>query len=145
MEIIENPLHEAAKRGNLDLAREMLTIGISVNGLDRAGNTPLHWACRSKTLPLVKLLLSFNPVLNAQNKLGDTPLHSAAWGGNPEIVKLLLDQEGIRKDIQNNDGLAPIDLARNDECGALIMSATTVTLSQTDIAAISGEYDPESD
>ena len=60
--------------------KELLQAGVSVNGLDKAGNSPLHWACRGGHNEAVKLLLQYHPVINAQNKLGDTPLHCAAWG-----------------------------------------------------------------
>ncbi|KAI8838896.1 SH3 domain-containing protein [Chytridium lagenaria] len=69
---IENPLHEAAKRGNVSFALELLNAGVSVNTLDKAGNTPLHWACRGGHADVVKLLLEKKPTLNSQNKLGDT-------------------------------------------------------------------------
>jgi hypothetical protein len=45
-ETIDNPMHEAAKRGNTGFLKELLDAGMSVNTLDTAGNTPLHWAAR---------------------------------------------------------------------------------------------------
>jgi ankyrin repeat protein len=36
------PLHEAAKRGNVEFLKELLQMGVSANSLDFAGNSPLH-------------------------------------------------------------------------------------------------------
>ncbi|KAI8815352.1 SH3 domain-containing protein [Cladochytrium replicatum] len=63
---IENPLHEAAKRGNISFVTELLQAGVSVNGLDKAGNTALHWACRGGHAKVVELLLTKKPTVNAQ-------------------------------------------------------------------------------
>lgn len=95
---LDNPLHEASKRGNLAFVKELLAANVSINTFDKAKNTPLHWAARSGHKEIVSALLSAKgqqPAINAQNKLGDTPLHSAAWGGNPEVVSLLLSFPGI--------------------------------------------------
>jgi ankyrin repeat protein len=56
-------MHEAAKRGNIAMIEEMLTLGFSVNGLDKAGNTSLHWACRNGQLEAAKLIMTKNPVI----------------------------------------------------------------------------------
>jgi hypothetical protein len=121
---IDNPLHEAAKRGNLEFLSELLTAGISVNGLDKAGNTPLHWACRGGHAEAVRLLLAKGPAINAQNKLGDTPLHAAAWAGNLAIVKLLLDAKDIQINIKNNQNETPLNLAKSDDVAAFLLQKT---------------------
>ena len=38
-----NPMHDAAKRGNIEFLKECLDNKVSANSLDKAGNTPLHW------------------------------------------------------------------------------------------------------
>ncbi|KND04467.1 uncharacterized protein SPPG_00194 [Spizellomyces punctatus DAOM BR117] len=121
---IDNPLHEAAKRGNVGFTQELLSAGVSVNGLDKAGNTPLHWACRGGHAQIVALLLQRRPALNPQNKLGDTPLHLAAWGGHTKVVQQLLDQEGIDTRIRNNDGKSAVDIAKSDETASVLMQFT---------------------
>ncbi|XP_068033013.1 osteoclast-stimulating factor 1 isoform X2 [Anomalospiza imberbis] len=92
-ESINNPLHEAAKRGNLSWLRECLDNQVGVNGLDKAGNTALYWACHGGHKDVVDVLLTqANLELNQQNKLGDTALHAAAWKGYADIVEMLLEK-----------------------------------------------------
>ena len=59
-----SPLHDAAKRGNIELLRECLVNRLPVNQLDPAGNTPLHWAARAGQLECVKELLGVPQVRN---------------------------------------------------------------------------------
>eukprot|EP01137_Pigoraptor_chileana_P009370 Opistho-2@57494 len=92
---MDNPMHEAAKRGNLSFLIECLGAKVSSNGLDKAGSTPLHWAANGGHLDCVQKLLEQPGVaVNVQNKLGDTPLHGASWKGHPEVVALLLAKGG---------------------------------------------------
>ena len=53
-----SPLHDAAKRGNIDLLKECLVNRLPVNQMDPAGNTPLHWASRAGQLECVRELLA---------------------------------------------------------------------------------------
>ena len=66
-EVVENPVHDAAKRGNQDFLIECLTNGVSVNGLDKAGNTPLIWASHGGHVNCMNTLLEYpNVELNVQ-------------------------------------------------------------------------------
>ncbi|ORX87694.1 osteoclast-stimulating factor 1 [Anaeromyces robustus] len=139
--VMDNPLHEAAKRGNLSFLKELINTGISVNGLDKAGNSPIHWSARNGHIDCINELLKANPVLNQQNKLGDTPLHCAAWvnnfnsnnnkknlnnnksknnSGYADIAKLLLEH-GVDPNVTNRMGHTALELAKNDETAAVIM------------------------
>ncbi|KAJ1530063.1 Osteoclast-stimulating factor 1 [Nowakowskiella sp. JEL0078] len=120
---IENPLHDASKRGNYAFAKELLLAGVSPTALDKAGNTPLHWASRGGHFEIVKLLLSqpsSRASLNSQNKLGDTPLHLAAWGGSLAVSEILLNAN-VDTSRKNNDGKRAKDVARNDDVAALLL------------------------
>ncbi|XP_049626769.1 osteoclast-stimulating factor 1 [Suncus etruscus] len=119
-ESIDNPLHEAAKRGNLSWLRECLDNRVGVNGLDKAGSTALYWACHGGHKDIVEVLFTQpNIELNQQNKLGDTALHAAAWKGYADIVQLLL-AKGARTDLRNNEKKLALDMATNAACASLL-------------------------
>uniref|UniRef100_A0AAX7SDN5 Osteoclast-stimulating factor 1 n=1 Tax=Astatotilapia calliptera TaxID=8154 RepID=A0AAX7SDN5_ASTCA len=106
-ESIDNPMHEAAKRGNLSWLRECLDNKVGINGLDKAGNTALYWGCHGGHKG------------KSKNKLGDTPLHAASWKGYSDIVEMLLNKNA-RIDIRNNENKLAVDMATNAQCASLI-------------------------
>lgn len=119
-ESIDNPMHEAAKRGNMSWLRECLDNKVGINGLDKAGNTALYWGCHGGHRDVVELLLSQpNVELNQQNKLGDTALHAAAWKGYSDIVEMLLNKDA-RTDIRNNESKLALEMATNAQCASLL-------------------------
>ncbi|XP_005098482.1 osteoclast-stimulating factor 1 [Aplysia californica] len=139
-ESVDNPLHDAAKRGNLDFMTECLQNRVSVNGLDKAGSTPLHWASHGGHIDCLQTLLAVpNCEVNVQNKLGDTPLHSAAWKNHAEAVRLLLEK-GARVDIRNNENRLPVDLTKDPEVAAQLRQAAGVQASR-----YTDEYEDEED
>ncbi|EFO22164.1 variant SH3 domain-containing protein [Loa loa] len=141
-EYIECPLHDAAKRGNIEGVKECLDNAVSVNGLDKSGSTPLYWSSHGGHVAIVKLLCSIpNMCISAQNKIGDTALHAAAWKGHLECVRILLEH-GASTIIHNNDRKLPVDLASDPETRALIQLSMRQAIDTNDFR---NEYSSESE
>ncbi|XP_046543039.1 osteoclast-stimulating factor 1-like [Haliotis rubra] len=129
-ESVDYPLHEAAKRGNIDFMTECISNRVSVNGLDKAGSTPLHWAAHGAHRGYIKLYyIETLMCVFVQNKLGDTPLHSAAWKNHSEAVKMLLNK-GARANVTNNEKKLPLDLAKDPATAAALKEAMGSTSSR---------------
>ncbi|CAF0808639.1 unnamed protein product [Didymodactylos carnosus] len=119
-EKLENALHDAAKRGNIEFLQQALANKASVIGLDKAGNTPLHWGAYGGYVECLKLLLPLSAsIINQRNNVGDTPLHLACWKNHAPIVQMLLDSRAD-KNIRNQDGKLPIDLTHDSDVRSIL-------------------------
>lgn len=84
--------------------------GASVSGNELA-NDPIIFAAALGSVDVVKLLIDAGANVNAVNrKNGLTPLHRAVASG-PAMVELLLES-GARPDVSDQDGVTPLDAAR---------------------------------
>jgi ankyrin repeat protein len=86
-----SPLHEAARKGDVQEARKLLAAGADLDARDEhLRSTPLAWAAKFGRLEMVKFLLEHG----APKKLPDdpdwaTPLAWAKKRGHDEIARLL--------------------------------------------------------
>lgn len=103
-------LHGAAYKGEVEVARLLISRGADVNARASDGNTPLVEAATHNRLDMVKLLLDSGADVNAANDRGDIPLHWAAARGNQEVVRLMI-LKGADVNARNNDGNTPLGLA----------------------------------
>jgi ankyrin repeat protein len=96
-----DPIHDAAKTGDLAGVQAELDKGVDANEVDRSfyNLTPLHWAISKG---VAQLLISEGADVNAITLEGSTPLHFAAWDGRKEIAEILIDN-GADLNVINNE------------------------------------------
>jgi len=106
-------LHAAAKVNDPFYLLSIISKFDDVNQIDKIFVTPLHEACRAGCLENAKILLNRGASVNALTANGNTPLMLLAHRSNPDLglAKLLL-RHNAQCDIENNDGMRAVDIAR---------------------------------
>ena len=108
------PLHFAARRGNIELAKHFLSLIPSYerNRADCNGRTAFHYAVESKRIGVLDVVKNGGMDILSKDRQHRSVLHQAAFHGNVEAVKRVLaiagKQELEAKDI---DGRTPFHLA----------------------------------
>ncbi len=97
------PLSLASVQGTTDSMRELLTLGVEVNGTNRDGSTALVLAALAGHVEAAELLLEAGADWSLAGADGSTPLHTAAFFGRFEVVELLL-AAGADPGIRNGYG-----------------------------------------
>ena len=83
------PLHHAAAKNQVELARILLDRGAPPNALSELGGTPLHEAAAGGGVEMVKLLLERGTDPKVRSKPGVTALDLAKEYKNAAVVALL--------------------------------------------------------
>lgn len=126
----ETPLHEAARKGYLEICEYLIQSGSAVNSLS-CGFSPLHFAANTD---VCRILLKANAEINSQDRFGKnvTPLHRAVTSENFEVVKFLVENgadinrlDSSRKNalhyalIKNNFQITKFLLENGIDCNAI--------------------------
>ncbi len=92
----QDPLHEAAERGDLDLIEKEIVEGANINSQNgRDGETPLQRAATRGQIEAAELLLSKGADVNIGRKRdGQTALDLAEDRGHDELAELLKKNGG---------------------------------------------------
>jgi hypothetical protein len=85
-----DPIHNAARNGQLQRTALLIATGADVNAKDENGLTPLHWASRRGKKEVAELLIDNGVDVNAKDDGGWTPLLFAATDGHKETAELLI-------------------------------------------------------
>lgn len=108
------PLQEAAKRGQVDTAAQLIKDGADLDARDETGETPLTAAALAGQTEVVGLLIESGAHLDGRNGKGFTALHAAVYGGHLEIVELLLDRGAAVDDQDNTFEATPLHMAAEE-------------------------------
>ena len=84
------PMHSAAKRGYVEIVRELLKADHECNIRSKQALTPLHLAAKEGYVSVVKELLQRNADPNVADGKKSSPLHAASMAGNLTMVKALV-------------------------------------------------------
>eukprot|EP00435_Cladocopium_sp_Y103_P035927 s1934_g9.t1 len=130
------PLWWAARAGNIEVAKLLLTSGASVDkksfdSHDARGRTPLACAAEHGHIEMIELLLESGASVDWKKPNGSTPLLLAARQGRGEVVELLLRKSGARGDVyEYGPGSSPLcfaaDLGLVEVVTVLLMSGMSV-------------------
>ena len=90
-------LHEAALKGQTEIADILVSKGANVDARDKTGATPLHQAALKGNLAIARLLLDHGAAVDARDGDGGTPLLDAVISGHTEVAALLLDRGADRE------------------------------------------------
>ncbi|XP_006814632.1 uncharacterized protein LOC102808257, partial [Saccoglossus kowalevskii] len=103
------PLHQAAKKGHVELVKLLMKHKADIEVKTKNGWTPLHYAAEEGFGEIVELFIKTIKDINCTTKGGSTPLFLAAKYGHTETMKILTDA-GANTAIKKGE-LSPLQIA----------------------------------
>jgi len=108
------PIHDAAKAGDVALVRQLVSQGADVSKPNEAGEPPLIIAALAGNADVVAVLLENGSNIEIRNKLGLTALHAAAFAGKLDVAKLLVEKGAVVNDTHNLYKMSPLHAASEE-------------------------------
>jgi len=110
----ETPLHIAARRGNVKIAKYLLKHKSDINAVDGFKETPIYEAIRfNKEEAMIKFLVTSGACIDKENYIGESPLRMAIRLNKFDIFKFLF-KKGKRNVRKKDKGLRQLfELAVN--------------------------------
>ena len=107
----DSPLADAAREGDVDVVRSLLSQGADVNAARGDGMTALHWAAETMNGQVAQILVDAGAILEVTTRLGSyTPLHVASRRGAASVVEVLV-KAGADVNTRASTGAAALHLA----------------------------------
>ena len=103
------PLHIAAKRNDISLAKFFIGQGMDVNAKNNINETPIFYSIQIKTPEVFNWLIVNGADLKVQNAYGYSLLHIACYRNAIDCAKILIEK-GLDINIKDNHGKAPITM-----------------------------------
>ena len=103
----ENPLLEAAERGNRAAALQLLAKGADPNAAGPDGTTAIMLAASNDDLDLVRALIKARANVTLKNEFGTSAITEAAIIGSAPIIDALL-RAGADPNTRNPEGETPL-------------------------------------
>lgn len=107
----QQPLHEAAQRGDVAQLRTALEQGAQVDPRNRRGETPLLVATHHNQVEAARLLMAAGADVNAKDQIQDSPYLYAGARGHNEILKMTLQHGADLQSLNRYGGTALIPAA----------------------------------
>ena len=122
--MLDDPLLDAARRGELEAVRELIRRGADVDGVRGDGMTALHFAAERGHAEVARALIDAGAAVGAGTRIGRyAPLHLAARGGHGTIVARLLEAGADPNAATTNSGVTTLHLAAGTVNGAATVTA----------------------
>ena len=110
---------EKRDKANLNLVRDLITLGANLDWQNEDGQTVLHKCARWNSPEIARMLLDAGADVNVQDGDGWTALHVSAFNNRLEITQVLIDA-GADKTIPTNNGELPYELPDRKEFKELL-------------------------
>lgn len=109
-----NPLHDAARDGDVEKVSGLIDEGVAMDILGDHGETPLILAILGGQPAVVGLLIEKGAGIRARNSGGFTALHAAAYVGDVDTAGKLLGKGASINDRENKAGVTPLSVAAEE-------------------------------
>ena len=109
----------AAAYGHVEVVRELLDMGVGVDGVTNIGDTALALASQNGHTDIVRMLAESGADVDKRGCAGFTPLHYACEGGCEHLVRILLEA-GADAEVVDDEGDTALDVATRGGWGEIV-------------------------